>query len=208
MENLIPDINNPTINSKTDDHSTVDQSHNINVAGDYVASNSNNSGMTKKQNQPHPWWTATICGVMILVLGLFLDSRITENKITEKNDFQEISQRLGTMSANSKDVHESLVKSIEQTKEQIKVAKDQAKEGTIWLLRDDIMKSIDFFETTKMISSKQYKRLKDEYDYYISIGGNHDVKERYDDFCTKLLVTRVIKILDQQIPAGENYPKR
>ena len=70
------------------------------------------------------------------------------------------------------------------------------------------MKSIDFFETTKMISSKQYKRLKDEYDYYISIGGNHDVKERYDDFCTKLLVTRVIKIIDQQIPAGENYPKR
>ena len=50
MANLIPDINNPTINSKTDDHSSVDQSHNINVAGDYVASNSNNSGMTKKQN--------------------------------------------------------------------------------------------------------------------------------------------------------------
>ena len=208
MANLIPDINNPTINSKTDDHSTVDQSHNINVAGDYVASNSNNSGMTKKQNQPHPWWTATICGVMILGLGWFLDSRITENKITEKDDFQEISHRLDTMSAHSKDVHESLVKSIEQSKEQIEVAKEQAKEGTIWLLRDDIIKSIDFFETTKMISSKQYKRLKDEYDYYISIGGNHDVKERYDDFCTKLLVTRVIKILDQQIPAGENYPKR
>lgn len=54
---------------------------------------------------------------MILVLGLFLDSRITENKITEKNDFQEISYRLDTMSANSKDVHESLVKSIEQSKE-------------------------------------------------------------------------------------------
>ena len=54
---------------------------------------------------------------MILGLGWFLDSRIAENKITEKDDFQEISHRLDIMSAHSKDIHESLVKSIEQTKE-------------------------------------------------------------------------------------------
>lgn len=63
----------------------------------------------------------------------------------------------------------------------------QAKEGTIWLLRDDIMKTIDFYEATKTITKKQYRRIKDEFDYYTSIGGNHDVKDRWDSFNVKIL---------------------
>ena len=80
----------------------------------------------------------------------------------------------------------------------------KAKEGTIWLLRDDIIKSIDFHEATQKITQKQYKRLKDEYEYYISIGGNHDVKERFDDFVTKIFGTGTIKMLSQDsIGAGK-----
>ena len=71
----------------------------------------------------------------------------------------------------------------------------QAKEGTIWLLRDDINKSIDFYEATKTITQKQYKRLKDEFDYYSSIGGNHDVKDRWDLFCTKIFGLGEIKMV-------------
>lgn len=36
-----------------------------------------------------------------------------------------------------------------------------AKEGTIWLLRDDIVKSIDYHEATKTITPRQYKRMND-----------------------------------------------
>ena len=72
----------------------------------------------------------------------------------------------------------------------------QAKEGTIWLLRDDIIKTIDFHEVKKTIAPKEYRRLKDEFDYYVSIGGNHDVKERFDDFTTKIYGTQEVKMVN------------
>ena len=56
----------------------------------------------------------------------------------------------------------------------------KAKEGTIWLLRDDILKQIDLHTQTKFITKKQYKCVKDEFDYYRSIGGNHDVEEKFN----------------------------
>ena len=71
----------------------------------------------------------------------------------------------------------------------------QAKEGTIWLLRDDIMKTIDFYDATLKITHKQFKRIKDEYEYYISIGGNHDVKDRFEDFLAKIYGTGEIKMV-------------
>ena len=71
----------------------------------------------------------------------------------------------------------------------------QAKEGTIWLLRDDIMKTIDLYDATLKITHKQFKRIKDEYEYYISIGGNHDVKDRFEDFLAKIYGTGEIKMV-------------
>jgi hypothetical protein len=71
----------------------------------------------------------------------------------------------------------------------------QAKEGTIWLLRDDIIKTIDFHEATKTITQKQFKRVKDEYEYYTSIGGNHDVKDRFEDFYSQIFGTGEIKMV-------------
>lgn len=71
----------------------------------------------------------------------------------------------------------------------------QAKEGTIWLLRDDILKTIDYHEATLKITRKQYKRIKDEYEYYVSIGGNHDVKDRFDSFFAKIYGTGEIKMV-------------
>ena len=64
----------------------------------------------------------------------------------------------------------------------------QAKDGTIWLLRDDIMKTIDFYEATLEITHKQYE-------YYVSIGGNHDVKERFESFFAKIYGTGEIKMV-------------
>jgi len=63
----------------------------------------------------------------------------------------------------------------------------QAKEGSVWILRNDIIRTIDLFEAKGIMSAKDYTRLKDEYQYYRSIGGNHDVQERFDQFTAKLL---------------------
>lgn len=64
---------------------------------------------------------------------------------------------------------------------------NQSKEGTIWLLRDDLIKTMDYHEVTKTISQQQYLRIKDEFNYYASIGGNHDVKGRWDKFNVKIM---------------------
>lgn len=85
----------------------------------------------------------------------------------------------------------------EETKTQTEIVRKEAKEGTIWLLRDDIIKTIDFHEATKKITSKQFRRLKDEFDYYTSIGGNHDVKERFDDFTTRIYGTGEVKMVNE-----------
>lgn len=90
--------------------------------------------------------------------------------------------------------YKELVKTSESAHKEMML---KAKEGTIWLLRDDIIKSIDFHEATKKITPKQYKRLKDEFDYYASIGGNHDVKERFDDFTTKIYGTGEVKMVNE-----------
>ena len=71
----------------------------------------------------------------------------------------------------------------------------QAKEGTIWLLRDGIRKTVDCDEAALKITHKQFKRIKDEYEYYISIGGNHDVKDRFEDFLAKIYGTGEIKMV-------------
>ncbi len=52
--------------------------------------------------------------------------------------------------------HIEVIKKADVTHEEMM---KQAKEGTIWLLRDDIIKTIDFHEATKTISQKQYRRL-------------------------------------------------
>lgn len=209
MADLIPDINNPTVNSKTDDHSSVDQSHNITVAGDYVASNSNNSEMTKKQNQAHPWWTVVICCSMMFAMWLDLQRSLDKNRFEEKTEIQSISHTLEMTTRDAENVHKLLSQNLEQakldTRNELEVAKKQAKEGTIWLLRDDIIKTIEFFEATKTITQKQYKRLKDEYNYYVSIGGNHDVKDRYDNFCMKVLAREVQLV---ETLADKYHPER
>ena len=63
----------------------------------------------------------------------------------------------------------------------------QSREGSQWILRQDMLRSMDYHEATKTITEKQYKALRDEFDYYTSIGGNHDVKERLNFFTAKIL---------------------
>lgn len=84
---------------------------------------------------------------------------------------------------------------MDELKESNEKAVEQAKEGTIWILRRDILHSIDYHETSHKITYKQYKRLKDQFDYYSEIGGNHDVKERFESFSIKIFGTKEITMI-------------
>jgi hypothetical protein len=88
--------------------------------------------------------------------------------------------------------YQSLIKNSNAAHDEIL---QKAKQGTMWLLRDDILKTIDLHTQTKLITMKQYKCIKDEYDYYVSIGGNHDVKEKYDHFVAKIFGLGEIKMI-------------
>ena len=75
-----------------------------------------------------------------------------------------------------------------------KKASKSSNESAIWILRKDILESIDRCEYKKTVTSKQYKRILDEFEYYKSIGGNHDVENRMTEFRMKVLGTNEIKM--------------
>ena len=127
--------------------------------------------------------------VVIIVSMLFGFNEISEKFFARLDTFSKEGQAI--RERQDKKYSELVEKSNQTHADMMK----QAKEGTIWLLRDDIIKTIDYHEATKTITQKQFKRLKDEYEYYISIGGNHDVRERFDDFYTKIFATAEVKMV-------------
>lgn len=185
----------PNVNAKLEDNSTTDESFNqqgntINVS----------SGATLNQNcgnSKHEFkrWESTAIICVLVIIGFF--SLLTyfnhavdkfKQESDKTHDIMQIEYR--KLIQKSNDAHDDILK--------------KAKDGTIWLLRDDILKTIDFHTQTKIITKKQYKCIKNEYEYYISIGGNHDVKEKYDDFIAKILGTGEIKMVNSHTNEFKN----
>lgn len=165
-------------NSKTDE-SFKQQGTTVNLGSG--ATYNQNCGNEHSSPKNIALWVSLLCDFVIVVFLL--------------HGFSKMSDRLERFGQDAEKTHNCIE---QQSREYMK----QAKEGTIWLLRDDINKSIDFYEATKTITQKQYKRLKDEFDYYSSIGGNHDVKDRWDLFCTKIFGLGEIKMVSSQ-PTSE-----
>lgn len=86
-------------------------------------------------------------------------------------------------------------KTAEQALEVSKQSVEESKEGTIWVLRRDILNSIDIHTNTKVITTKEYKRIKDQFEYYKSIGGNHDVESKWDEFNANIFGINDIKMI-------------
>lgn len=63
------------------------------------------------------------------------------------------------------------------------------------MIRRDIIYNIDLHTATKQISKRQYQLLKEEVEHYFAMGGNHDVKDRWDEFNVDIFGTRTITIL-------------
>lgn len=179
------EITNPSVSASLSDSSRNDDSFtqsettiNIGQGATYNQNCGNGRELTRRRSM----WTTIIvslaCDIGILgALFCLHRQNVTKTECVERNTAVQIEKAISAQTL----VHDQMMK--------------RAKEGTIWLLRDDIMKTIDFYEATLKITHKQFKRIKDEYEYYISIGGNHDVKDRFEDFLAKIYGTGEIKMV-------------
>ena len=178
-------ITNPHVSAELsmDDHSNVDDSFKqtgTNITfGDGAVYNQNCGNQKELSRRSAMWRTiiiSVLCDLGILAMIFNWQSNMAD--------------RFETIELKNAATHQKMM--------------NQAKEGTIWLLRDDIIKTIEFHEATKTISQKQYRRIKDEYEYYTAIGGNHDVKDRFEDFVTEIFGTGKIKMIESNPINMEN----
>lgn len=102
-----------------------------------------------------------------------------------REDVTDIKTKMDRVIDASREIHSRSLKTMENADESLK----QSRETSIWILRRDILNSIDTHENSRQITAKEYKRIKDEFEHYKSIGGNHDVAGRFDDFNTKIFGT-------------------
>ena len=196
-------ITNPKLTSNINDHSCVDDSIRqdgvtINAGnGSVINSNSGNGKSEKKMSALFQILAVSIiCDLLICGLVLFngngINERIEKRNVefikavqNQNTDFEKMMENnhreWQTMMNESNAKHEKMM--------------EQAKEGTIWILRNDILKSIDIYEAKGTITAFEYRWLKEEFEHYKEIGGNHDVKERFDSFTAKIYGTGEIKMV-------------
>ena len=193
-------ITNPHISASATDNSKTDES--IQTNGTTVNVGPGGSILQHCGNQKEDKFTRIMSTFLILFISLICDAFIcvflwqgqSNMQSSIINRFEQYDRNAEVAHRRMNNQYKDLVKNSESAHKEMML---QAKEGTIWLLRDDIIKSIDFHEATKKITPKQYKRLKDEFDYYVSIGGNHDVKERFDDFTARIYGTGEVKMMNE-----------
>jgi len=180
------EISNPNLNvsaslsdSSKNDDSFSQSKTTVNIGSG--ATYNQNCGNSKEMSRRQSMWTTIILSFicdLFVILFIVVEHDMTADKLAAVQNeaaksYTATNARIAQALRESDDRHEEMMR--------------QAKDGTIWLLRDDIIKTIDFHETIKTITKKQYRRIKDEFNYYTSIGGNHDVKDRWDSFNVKIL---------------------
>jgi len=155
------DINNPTANLNLNDQSKIDDSikqEGVTIHADNGSVVNTNSGNGRTGGLTRMWaMLITIC--FSLTCDFILGYVIWNGQQAYRREFQSETRRLEV----------------------------QSREGSQWILRQDMLKAMEHHEATKQITEKQYKALRDEFDYYTSIGGNHDAKERLNAFTAKIL---------------------
>lgn len=180
------EISNPNLNvsaslsdSSKNDDSFSQSKTTVNIGSG--ATYNQNCGNSKEMSRRQSMWTTIILSFicdLFVIFFIVVEHDMTADKLAAVQNgatesYNAANARITQVLKDSDDRHKEMMR--------------QAKAGTIWLLRDDIIKTIDFHETIKTITEKQYRRIKDEFDYYTSIGGNHDVKDRWDSFNVKIL---------------------
>lgn len=83
---------------------------------------------------------------------------------------------------------------INETKNEMSQLIKESRTSNIWIIRHDILRTIDLHTAMKSITKEQYDYLEEEYDHYKEIGGNHDVTTKFNSFKTKIFGTGEIKM--------------
>ena len=83
---------------------------------------------------------------------------------------------------------------INSLKEDVVKSIKESKEGTIWNMRGDILREIDLHTRTGTITQKEYNLLREQFQYYKNIGGNHGVDKKFEDFTTSIFGLNEIKM--------------
>ena len=188
------EITNPNLNvsaslsdgSKNDD-SFSQSGTTVNIGSG--ATYNQNCGNGREMSRRSAMWTTIILSFVCDLFVIFFIT-VKHNMTADK-----LAQVQAEASRNYSAANARVADAVKDSALQHEAMMRQAKDGTIWLLRDDIVKTIDFHEATGRVTQKQYKRLKDEFEYYKSIGGNHDVRDRFDDFFAKIYGTGEIKMV-------------
>lgn len=162
------DINNPALNLNLDDNTKIDES--LKQEGTTI---NLGAGATYNQNSSNTKSPRTSSGALFKVLFVSIVCDVL----------------LGWFLYTSTDNALSRIDAqVESHKAETNKMMEQAREGNIWLIRYDIIRTIDLYEVRRHITPKEYTRLKDEFQYYHeTLKGNHGLQERWDEFTAKLL---------------------
>ena len=188
---------NPQLDVNATDQSKIDESITTDNSPIYNTGTINqNCGNQREMSRfaSMMWGIAVSLACDIVIIGLMLygfrllasnfnvklEKIDTVAGITHNDIRRESSVKMAAMLSESKIEMQKIVKEERIT--------------NIWILRHDILRTIDLHTAKKSITQEQYKYLKEEYDHYREIGGNHDVKEKFDAFTLKIFGTNEIKI--------------
>lgn len=187
------EISNPTFNlddqSKNDD-SIKQDGVTINADnGAIVNANSGNGGrgLTRKASMLIVMLFSVLGDLAIGITG-YVGFKQTSKEL------EEVFNRSSVMNASIVETQSKLNNVVDDFKAETKKLEGRSNEGTIWILRRDILYWIDFFEVKKIITQKEYHRLQDEFAYYRKLGGNYDVADRWQTFKEKVVGTREIQM--------------
>ena len=186
------EINVPNPNISASDSSRIDESIKqdgltINASGNATINSNSGNGRASKVGFSDLFKVLCVSILCDVILGLLLYMGYAGmmGKLESFSvDAQRLDKQQQELVAASNKVHDELMA--------------KAREGNIWLIRYDINRTIDLYEVRGKITTKEYTRLKDEYQYYHEVlKGNHGLQERWDIFTAKLLSGEV-KIDSQQ----------
>lgn len=78
--------------------------------------------------------------------------------------------------------------------ENVRIVAKKSYDGTIWVLRRDLLTAMDYYTNLGKITPRQYELIGEQFRYYRSIGGNHGVEARYEEFRKKVVDTNEIRM--------------